>query len=135
MASLTAPNAVATASTDVNCTANIDVLASASVTASAGASAEARDSDAWALLALRVRTLRKYPLEVPGSPFPFLQESKSPVVSDNNNVVTMAKDDGDETGSVSLTVTPSRNQEKSQRQHPIAKLQGKEFEYLVRQNR
>ena len=54
MASLTAPNAVATASTDVNCTANIDVLASASVTASAGASVEAQDSDAWALLALKV---------------------------------------------------------------------------------
>ena len=57
------------------------------------------------------------------------------MVSDNNNVVAMAKDDGDEAGSVSLTITSTRNQEKSQRQHPIAKLQGKEFEYLVRQNR
>ena len=57
------------------------------------------------------------------------------MVSDNNNVVAMAKDDGEEAGSVSLTVTSTRNQEKSQRQHPIAKLQGKEFEYLVRQNR
>ena len=47
----------------------------------------------------------------------------------------MAKEDGDEIGSKSLTVTASMPQEKSQRKHPIAKLQGKEFEYLVRQNR
>ena len=65
----------------------------------------------------------------------FFKESKSPVASDNNNVVAMAKDDGDEAGTKSLTVTASKTQEKSQRQHPIAKLQGKEFEYLVRQNR
>ena len=56
------------------------------------------------------------------------------MASDNNNV-TMAKDDSDEAGSRSLTATPSKQQEKSQRKHPIAKLQGKEFEYLVRQNR
>ena len=56
MASLKAPNAAAN-SADVNCAtaANIDaVSASASVTASAGASVEAQDSDAWALLALKV---------------------------------------------------------------------------------
>ena len=63
------------------------------------------------------------------------QESKSPVAPDNNNVVAMAKDNADEAGSKSLTVTALRQQEKSQRKHPIAKLQGKEFEYLVRQNR
>ena len=57
------------------------------------------------------------------------------MASDNNNVVAMAKEDGDEIGSKSLTVTASMPQEKSQRKHPIAKLQGKEFEYLVRQNR
>ena len=61
MASLTAPNAAAT-SADVNCAtaANINaVSASASVTASAGASVEAQDSDAWALLALKVHFISK----------------------------------------------------------------------------
>ena len=61
MASLTAPNAASATPTDVNCAtaATINVSASASVTSSAGASVEAQDSDAWALLALKVHFISK----------------------------------------------------------------------------
>jgi hypothetical protein len=108
MASLTASNAIAPPPSTV--LTNNNAVAVASTIQSV-----AQDSDAWALLALK----------------------ESNTENNNHRMAAMA-----EAAAIHSTVTPpgkirltGTSTSKQQHRHPIAKLQGKEFEYLVRQNR